>query len=150
MTIADSTQLAVQTVAGSFRLGLQLAAPVVVFSVIFNVAAFRDEHKDMQLSVFTATTGAASVIRNAAGARIQGLEFETVLKPLPSLTTSAEAWILSGGAHHTVLSYQLDAEHMHDLCEILGIEFIHIGKDTTIEQLEKELFWNDMTWKLKG
>jgi len=71
-------------------------------------------------------------------------------KPLPCLTTSAEAWILAGGAHHTVLSYQLDAEHMHDLCEILGIEFIHIGKDTTIEQLEKELFWNDMTWKLKG
>lgn len=71
-------------------------------------------------------------------------------KPLPSLTTSAEAWILSGGAHHTVLSYQLDAEHMRDLCEILGVEFIHIGKDTTIEQLEKELLWNDMTWKLKG
>ena len=39
LAIADSTQLAVQTVAGSFRLGLQLAAPVVVFSVIFNVAA---------------------------------------------------------------------------------------------------------------
>lgn len=37
--IADSAQLAVQTVADSFRLGLQLAAPVVVFSVIFNVAA---------------------------------------------------------------------------------------------------------------
>ena len=37
LAIADSTQLAVQTVAGSFRLGLQLAAPVVVFSVIFNV-----------------------------------------------------------------------------------------------------------------
>ena len=39
LAIADSAQLAVQTVAGSFRLGLQLAAPVVVFSVIFNVAA---------------------------------------------------------------------------------------------------------------
>ena len=39
LAIADSTQLAVQTVAGSFRLGLQLAAPVVVLSVIFNVAA---------------------------------------------------------------------------------------------------------------
>lgn len=39
LAISDSAQLAVQTVAGSFRLGLQLAAPVVVFSVIFNVAA---------------------------------------------------------------------------------------------------------------
>jgi len=37
--VADSAQLAAQTVAGSFRLGLQLAAPVVVFTVIFNVAA---------------------------------------------------------------------------------------------------------------
>lgn len=37
--IADSAQLAVQTVAGSFRLGLQLAAPVVVFSLVFNIAA---------------------------------------------------------------------------------------------------------------
>ncbi|HEY9235843.1 MULTISPECIES: flagellar biosynthetic protein FliR [Phenylobacterium] len=37
--IADSAQLAAQTVAGAFRLGLQLAAPVVVFTVIFNVAA---------------------------------------------------------------------------------------------------------------
>ncbi len=37
--VNDAAQLAVQTVAGAFRLGLQLAAPVVVFSVIFNVAA---------------------------------------------------------------------------------------------------------------
>lgn len=37
--VADSAQLAVQTVAGSFRLGLQLAAPVVVFSIVFNIAA---------------------------------------------------------------------------------------------------------------
>ena len=36
--IADAGQLAVQTVGGSFALGLQLAAPVVVFSLIFNIA----------------------------------------------------------------------------------------------------------------
>ncbi len=70
-------------------------------------------------------------------------------KPLPSLSTSAEAWILAGGAHHTVLSYQLDAEHMRDWCNMMGIEFVHIGANTTIESLEKELFWNDLAWKLK-
>ena len=70
-------------------------------------------------------------------------------KPYPSLSTSAEAWILAGGAHHTVFSYQLDAEHMRDFCTIMGIEFIHIGKDTTIEALEKELLWNDLVSKLK-
>ncbi|TAJ74647.1 MAG: flagellar type III secretion system protein FliR [Phenylobacterium sp.] len=36
--VADAGQLAVQTVSRSFALGLQLAAPVVVFSLIFNVA----------------------------------------------------------------------------------------------------------------
>lgn len=36
--VEDSVQLAIQTVAGSFRLGIQLAAPVIVFSLIFNIA----------------------------------------------------------------------------------------------------------------
>lgn len=36
--IADAGQLAVQTVGRSFALGLQLAAPVLVFSLILNVA----------------------------------------------------------------------------------------------------------------
>jgi len=71
-------------------------------------------------------------------------------KPLPDLSTSAEAWILAGGAHHTVLSYSLDAEHMRDFCEIMGIEFIHIHKDTTIPQLLKELQWNDIVWRIRG
>jgi flagellar biosynthetic protein FliR len=36
--VGDAAQLAIQTVSQSFALGLQLAAPVVVFSMIFNVA----------------------------------------------------------------------------------------------------------------
>ncbi|MBL8770757.1 MAG: flagellar type III secretion system protein FliR [Phenylobacterium sp.] len=36
--IADAGQLAIQTVGRSFALGLQLAAPVVVFSLVFNIA----------------------------------------------------------------------------------------------------------------
>jgi flagellar biosynthetic protein FliR len=36
--VADANTLAVQTVASSFSLGLQLAAPVVAFALIFNVA----------------------------------------------------------------------------------------------------------------
>ena len=35
---ADSAQLAIQTLGKSFALGLQLSAPVVVFSLIFNIA----------------------------------------------------------------------------------------------------------------
>ena len=36
--VADAGQLAIQTVSRSFALGLQLAAPVVVFSLVFNIA----------------------------------------------------------------------------------------------------------------
>ena len=62
--------------------------------LIVNIAAFRNDSKDMQLSVFTATTGAASVIQNAAAARIQGLEIETVLRPIDSLTINASLALL--------------------------------------------------------
>lgn len=36
--VNDAVTLAVQTFAGSFALGIQLAAPVIVFSIIFNIA----------------------------------------------------------------------------------------------------------------
>jgi iron complex outermembrane receptor protein len=62
--------------------------------LIINLAAFRNDSKDMQLSVFTATTGAASVIQNAAAARIQGLEIETVLRPVDNLTINASLALL--------------------------------------------------------
>ena len=54
--------------------------------VILNLAAFWNEHKDIQLSVFTAAGAAASVVKNAAAARIRGLELETVLRPVDGLT----------------------------------------------------------------
>ena len=62
--------------------------------LIVNLAAFRNDSTDMQLSVFTATTGAASVIQNAAAARIQGLEIETVLRPVDALTINASLALL--------------------------------------------------------
>ena len=70
-------------------------------------------------------------------------------KPLPSLETSAEAWIYAGGAHHSVISYDLTAEEMRDFAEIMNIEFIHIGKETEINSFRKELTWNDLIWKLR-
>lgn len=39
MPVADAATLAVQTVGGSFALGIQLSAPVLVFSLVFNIAA---------------------------------------------------------------------------------------------------------------
>ncbi len=69
-------------------------------------------------------------------------------KPLPCLQTSAEAWMYAGGAHHSVLSYALDADIMRDFAEMLGIEFIHIGNETKIDDFKKELFYNDVAYKL--
>ena len=67
----------------------------------------------------------------------------------PSLTEGVECWITAGGAHHTVLSYDVTAEQMRDWARMMDIEFVHISKDTTQEALEKELFLNDLAWKLK-
>ena len=67
----------------------------------------------------------------------------------PSLTTGVECWITAGGAHHTVLSYDVTAEMMKDWCAMLDIEFVHITKDTTVESLEHDLFLSDLAWKLK-
>ncbi len=39
LPIDDAATLAVRTLAGSFALGVQLAAPVIVFSLVFNLAA---------------------------------------------------------------------------------------------------------------
>ena len=67
----------------------------------------------------------------------------------PSLTTGVECWITAGGAHHTVLSYDVSAEQMKDWANMLDIEFVHITKDTTVESLEHDLFLSDLAWKLK-
>ena len=70
-------------------------------------------------------------------------------KAMPDLTTGVECWIIAGGAHHTVLSYDVTAEQMRDWARMMDIEFVHINKDTTVESLENELFLNDLAWKLK-
>lgn len=69
-------------------------------------------------------------------------------KAMPDLTTGLECWITAGGAHHSVLSYDVSAGQMRDWARIMGIEFVHITKDSTPEKLEEELFINDLAWKL--
>ena len=70
-------------------------------------------------------------------------------RAMPDLTTGVECWITAGDAHHTVLSYDVSAGQMKDWARMMDIEFVHITKDTTVEGLEKELFLNDLAWKLK-
>ena len=70
-------------------------------------------------------------------------------RAMPDLTTGVECWITAGGAHHTVLSYDVSAEMMRDWARIMDIEFVHITKDTTPEKLEEELLVKDLIWRLK-
>lgn len=70
-------------------------------------------------------------------------------KAMPDLKTGAECWILAGGAHHTVFSYDITAEQMQDWAEMMDIEFVHIKESTTVDSLKQQLFLQDIAWKLK-
>ncbi len=73
----------------------------------------------------------------------------TIWRLLPNFKTATEAWILAGGAHHSVLSYDLTMETMRDFAEMMDIEFVHIGKNTTTQQLKQDLLVADLVWKLR-
>ena len=70
-------------------------------------------------------------------------------RAMPDLETGLECWITAGGAHHTVFSYDVTADMLRDWAKIMDIEFVHITKDTTVEQLENDLLVKDLIWKLK-
>lgn len=70
-------------------------------------------------------------------------------KPAPDLLTGIECWITAGGAHHTVLSYDVSADMMKDFANMLGIEFVHITQNTTVEALEEKLMLADIAWRFR-
>ncbi len=72
---------------------------------------------------------------------------QVMWRPLPDLKTSSEAWIYAGGAHHTVLSLSLTAEHMREFASINGIEFVHINANTDINAFRDSLIAADAVWR---
>ena len=54
--IGDASTLAIQTVGKTFALGVQLAAPVIVFSLVFNIAAGLIGRVMPQFQIFFAAT----------------------------------------------------------------------------------------------
>jgi L-arabinose isomerase len=68
-------------------------------------------------------------------------------KPQPSMEIGLQAWILAGGAHHTVYSQNLTTEYIEDFAEMFGVELVVIDKNTTIRQLKNELRWSEVTFK---
>lgn len=67
--------------------------------------------------------------------------------PHPDLKTSAAAWILAGGPHHTAFSQAITAEYVEDLAEIAGVEFLHIGPKTQLEDFKRQLRWNEAVFR---
>jgi L-arabinose isomerase len=71
-----------------------------------------------------------------------------VWKPRPDLTTSAEAWILAGAPHHTVLTSAVGIDALVDFAQIAGVELLLIDRDTTIRQFDHEVRWNQAYYRL--
>ena len=70
-------------------------------------------------------------------------------KPLPNLKTGSAAWLRAGGAHHTVLSYGVSADIWRMWARIMDTEFIHLGANTDLHILERDLELGALLWKLK-
>jgi L-arabinose isomerase len=68
-------------------------------------------------------------------------------KPMPNMEIGCHAWLLTGGAHHTVYSQNLTTNYIEDFAEMLGVELVIIDKNTTIRNLKNELRWNDIAYK---
>ena len=68
--------------------------------------------------------------------------------PKPNLKVAAGAWIAAGGAHHTGFSQVVTREHLEDFAEMAGMEFLLIGKETSLPEFRKELRWNEVYYAL--
>ncbi|WP_117168275.1 L-arabinose isomerase [Paraliobacillus sediminis] len=68
-------------------------------------------------------------------------------KPQPSLSEATEAWIYAGGAHHTVLSFEVTTEQLCDFADMAKIECVVIDKDTKLRQFKNELKWNEVAFR---
>ncbi|PUA80784.1 L-arabinose isomerase [Nocardioides currus] len=65
-----------------------------------------------------------------------------VWEPRPSLSTSAESWLMAGAPHHTVLSKAVGVDILEDFAQMTGVEMVVIDDDTTTRSFQRELRWN--------
>ncbi len=71
-----------------------------------------------------------------------------IWRPEPDLATSAEAWMMAGGPHHTVLSSAAGPELMRMFAAMCDIEFLQIDDGTRIEQFADQIRWNAVYYYL--
>ncbi len=68
---------------------------------------------------------------------------------MPDLCTGAKLWILAGGAHHTVFSYDATPGMLRDWAQMMDIEFVHIHAQSEPESFRQQLLLSDLIWKLR-
>ena len=71
-----------------------------------------------------------------------------VWKPRPDFTTSAEAWLTAGGAHHTVLSTAAGVEAFEVFAQIARTELLVIDETTTRRGFADQVRWNQVYYRL--
>lgn len=71
-------------------------------------------------------------------------------RPQPDLPTAASAWILAGGAHHTVFSHAVSPSQLEDLAELFGIECLCIDAETRLRDFKRALQLGTVYYGLKG
>ena len=64
--------------------------------------------------------------------------------PQPNLKVGAAAWILAGGAHHSVYSQQVDTRHLEIFCEMADVELVVIDADTRLREFKRILKAGDL------
>jgi len=68
--------------------------------------------------------------------------------PKPDMDTAVTAWILAGGAHHTVYTQALTTEFLEDFADIAGIELLVIDDKTSVRQFKDTLNANEAYYHL--
>ena len=67
--------------------------------------------------------------------------------PKPDLKVGAAAWILAGGAHHTVYSQQVDTRHIEIFSEMADVELAVIDSETELRRFKAELRCNETVYR---
>ncbi|GJM64210.1 L-arabinose isomerase [Persicobacter diffluens] len=73
----------------------------------------------------------------------------TFWRTKPNMEHGLQAWILAGGAHHTIFSQAIGTDYMEDFAEMFDIEIAVIDENTNIRKFKEELRNNDLYYKIR-
>jgi len=71
-----------------------------------------------------------------------------VWRPRPTLAESAEAWLMAGGPHHTVLTQAVDTNALRDFAAMLTTELLVIDEHTVGADFGDRIRWNQAYYRL--